>query len=121
MAISTLSAPSESSLNELCAGWDTRRVFPTERYNVRMAKTQSICCLSSEHASTTLARFPIPIKCAHCDEQYFIDYPSGEAGSTASYERKVRDAAQIKINSDHPQRSVIEQLSHSKYLPIERI
>jgi len=86
-----------------------------------MAKTKSICCLISKHASTTWARFPTPIKCAHCDEQYFIDYPSGEAGNTASYERKVRDAAQIKINSDHPQCSVIEQLSHSKYIEIERI
>jgi len=86
-----------------------------------MSKTTATCCLISAHVGTNLARFPTPIKCAHCNEQYSIEYSPAEAAGIPNYERKVRDAAQIKINTDHPPLSVIEQRSHTTCIQIERI
>jgi hypothetical protein len=86
-----------------------------------MVSIGAICCLISACGSTNLSRFATPVKCALCDELYFIDYSPAEAASIEGYERKAREVAQIKINSDHPQRPGIELLSHSTYIPIERI
>lgn len=42
------------------------------------------------------------VKCSHCEVEYRLDYPASEAGRLENYEARLRKAAQLHIDQDHP-------------------
>jgi hypothetical protein len=47
-------------------------------------------------------RFSEPVKCAHCDAEYRLEYALGEIDRIQNYESRLRAEAQKKVNADHP-------------------
>jgi len=86
-----------------------------------MVKVVASCYLASTRSGTNLSHFDMPISCEHCGEKYLIAYSAVEAASIAEYERKVREAAQAKINKDHPPSFGIDARPHTTHIPIEYI
>ncbi len=88
---------------------------------MQMVKVDASCYLTSARSGTNLLHFEIPIGCDYCGEKYFIAYSAAEAANIADYERKVREAAQAKINKDHPPSLGIDPRPHTTHISIEYI
>jgi hypothetical protein len=72
-----------------------------------MISTQAACCLISSKPGvangTTLAgRLAQPVKCAHCEAEYRIEYALSDSERIANYDALLRAAALEKVNQDHP-------------------
>lgn len=71
-----------------------------------MITTQAACCLISAkpgvaHGTTFTGRFSKPVKCAHCDAEYRLEYAGGEIERIENYESRLRARAQRMVNADH--------------------
>ena len=72
-----------------------------------MITTQAACCLISTkpgvaHGTNFAGRFSEPVKCAHCEAEYRLEFAGGEIDRVADYEARLRTEAQRKVNADHP-------------------
>jgi hypothetical protein len=72
-----------------------------------MDAIQAVCGLISTTpgvANTTnlAGHLPQPIKCAHCDAEYHIDYTPNDLTRVRNYEPRLRAAAQRLIDANHP-------------------
>jgi hypothetical protein len=75
--------------------------------NPAMITTQAACCLISSkpgvsHGTTFAGRLAQPIKCAHCDAEYRIEYVPSDRRRIENYDDRLRATAQEKVNHDHP-------------------
>src|ERR1700733_8258748 len=78
----------------------------TSQYNRPMVTTQAACCLISTkpgvgHPTNYTERFSEPVKCAHCDAEYRLEYAGGEIKRIGNYESRLRAETQRKVNADH--------------------
>ncbi|MGA2730833.1 MAG: hypothetical protein ABSE96_23730 [Terracidiphilus sp.] len=76
------------------------------QYNPRMITTNAACCLISTkpgaaHNTNYTGRFSEPVKCAHCDAEYRLEYAGGEIERIGDYESRLRAEAQRRVNADH--------------------
>jgi hypothetical protein len=78
----------------------------TPQYNRPMIATEAACCLISTkrgvaHLTNYTGRFSEPVKCAHCDAEYRLDYADGEIERIDNYENRLRAEAQKRVDTDH--------------------
>jgi hypothetical protein len=71
-----------------------------------MITTNAACCLISTkpgaaHGTNYTGRFSEPVKCAHCDAEYRLEYAGGEIERIGNYESRLRAEAQRRVNADH--------------------
>jgi hypothetical protein len=75
-------------------------------YNLPMITTNAACCLISTkpgvaHSTSYTGRFLEPVKCAHCDAEYRLEYAGGEIERIGNYESRLRAEGQRRVNDDH--------------------
>ncbi len=95
-----------------------------QRYNFPMITTQAACCLISSKpgvsdGTTLTGRLSQPVKCAHCDAQYRIEFVPGDAARISDYEDRLRATAQQKVNQDH--RADMPSTRHTSIIGIDGI
>lgn len=77
-----------------------------QSYTFPMVTTEAACCLISQktgvgHLTTYTGRFLEPVKCAHCDAEYRLEYAGGETKRIDNYESRLRDKVQRRVDADH--------------------
>ncbi len=71
-----------------------------------MINTSAACCLISTqpgvtHSSSFSSRLSAPVKCAHCNVEYRLEFAHGESYRIPEFESRFRRTAQRMINADH--------------------
>src|SRR5580698_9419668 len=94
----------------------------TSQYNLPMIATEAACCLISTklgvaHLTNYTECFSEPVKCAHCNAEYRLQYAVGEIKRIGDFESRLRAEAQRRVDADHLTNAV-SSVGHTPILSV---